>query len=106
MKQTIHHGLDKELARKATRKAFAAYKARFSEYKPEETWLTEDMAEIAFSVKGLTLKGAVEVKEEEIEAELNVPLVLRPFRKKALQVIEDEVRVWVEKARRGELDEG
>ena len=106
MKQTISHGLDKELARKATREAFASYKARFPEFSPQETWLTEDIAEISFSVKGLTLKGGLEVKEEEIEAELSVPLVLRPFRKKALQVIEDEVRMWVEKARRGELDEG
>jgi hypothetical protein len=32
-----------------------------------------------------------------------VPLVFRPFRGKALEIIEREARVWLEKAKKGEL---
>lgn len=104
MKQVIVHGLDKPLAKKATVKAFESYKERFAEFNPQDTWVTEDKADVSFSVKGVALKGGIEVREKEIELELTVPLLLRPFQKRALGVIEEEVREWVEKARKGELD--
>ena len=44
-----------------------------------------------------------ESKVYRTELELDVPLLLRPFRAKAIEVLEQEVRAWIEKAKRGEL---
>lgn len=104
-KQIIPHDLEVPLAKRATEHAFAAYKARFSEFNPTENWVSENRSEIAFSVKGLTLEGAIEIHPGEIHLELEVPFLLKPFRKKALSVIESEIEEWVAKAKAGELDE-
>lgn len=100
----IKHDLDLATARKATDEAFAAYAERFADYNPTAEWVSDERAEIGFSAKGIKLTGAVELKPREIHLELDVPLLFRPFRKKALQVIEDQIELWVDKAKRGELD--
>lgn len=105
MKKSIAHGLSKEMAKKATSKAFETYQARFPEYEPQATWVRDDKAEVSFSAKGLKLEGGVEIREQEIDLELNVPFLLKPFSKKAMSIIEEEVREWVEKAKKGELGE-
>ncbi len=104
-KQIIKHDLDVALAKRATEQAFAGYKARFAEFNPTENWVSENRSEIAFSVKGMTLDGAIEIHPGEIHLELDVPFLLKPFRKKALSVIEEEIQDWVAKAKAGELDE-
>ena len=35
--------------------------------------------------------------------ELDVPFLLRPFKKKAIDVIEQEIKKWVKKAENGEV---
>ena len=104
MKHKVHHGLSKDLARKATRKAFDAYKERFDKYNPDAEWLSDDEAKVSFSAKGVTLEGNVRIEPEDVELQLDVPFLLKPFKSKALAVIEDEITKWVEKARNGELD--
>lgn len=102
MKHSVPHDLSHALAREATHHALESYRARFSEYKPQGRWITEDKAEISFSVVGSTLKGLVEVLPDRVELELDVPLMFRPFRGKALQIIEDEIKEWIRKARAGQ----
>ena len=103
MKHTVPHDLDFDTARRVTEKAFAAYEARFPEYKPVMTWVTDQRAETSFTVKGVTLKGTFELVPHGIDMDLDVPFLLRPFKGKAIAVIEEEVRAWVGKAKRGEL---
>ena len=43
------------------------------------------------------------VQAHAIELELDVPLLFRPFRKKAISIIEAEVRAWIDRAKAGEL---
>lgn len=100
----IRHDLDVATAKKATEKAFAGYKERFASYQPTANWVSDNRAEIGFSAKGIKLSGAVEIREGEIGLELEVPLLFRPFRKKALEIIEGEIEEWVERAKAGELD--
>ena len=100
----VPHDLSFELAKKATEKAFDAYAARVAEYSPTATWTSERHADVSFRVKGVSLDGALEIKEQAIGMELDVPLLFRPFRKKALEIIEREVVEWIEKAKRGELE--
>ncbi|MEM1415845.1 MAG: polyhydroxyalkanoic acid system family protein [Myxococcota bacterium] len=100
----VPHDLSFELAKKATEKAFAAYAARFEEYAPTAEWTSERHADVSFTVKGMTLKGALDIKESAIGMELDVPFIFKPFRKKALEIIEREVVEWIAKAKNGELD--
>jgi hypothetical protein len=99
----IRHGLTHALAREATRLALETYRARFASYEPEGRWLDADHAQLSFRALGQTLEGAVRVEPEEIELELDVPLLFRPFQKRAMEVIEEEVRMWIERARSGQI---
>lgn len=104
MKHKIHHGLSKDLAQTAAHKAFESYKERFAQYNPTATWHDEDHAEVGFTAKGITLNGEVEITDHEIILDLDVPFILKPFKKKAVGVIEGEIQKWVDKAQKGELE--
>ena len=104
MKHTVEHGLSREQAKKATEKAFDAYKERFAKYNPDSSWVSDNEAKVSFSAKGVTLEGTVILHDEDIELEMDVPFLLKPFKSKAVSVIEDEITKWVEKAKQGELD--
>lgn len=104
-KHVIPHTLDPALARKVTDKAFETYAERFKEYSPTATWVTDTLSQISFQVKGLKLDGELELKPNAVELELKkVPLLLRPFKGRAIQVIDEEIRGWIAKANAGEID--
>lgn len=103
MKHTVNHGLGKEKAVEVCKKAFDSYKERFAKYNPTANWVSADKANIGFTAKGVSLKGDLEVKDDVIEMELDVPFLLKPFKGKALGVIEEEIQKWVGKAKAGEL---
>lgn len=103
MKHVVHHGLGFETARKVTDAAFASYQERFQQYHPQARWLDDRRAEITFKVKGISLAGSIEVDEKDIAMDLDVPFVLRPFKGKAIGLIEEEIQKWVAKAKKGEL---
>jgi hypothetical protein len=97
MKHTVSHDLGQERAKKVTESALATYSEKFAKYSPKTTWTSPSRAQIAFSVKGMNLSGAVEVKEKTIELDLDVPFLLRPFQGQALSVIEGEIKSWLAK---------
>jgi hypothetical protein len=103
MKHVIDHDLDTTTARKVADRAFAEYKARFPNYEPNAHWVSDTRADISFNAKGIHIKGAMEITEKTIAMELDVPFLFRPFQKKAIEVIDREVRVWLGKAREGKL---
>jgi len=101
----IPHDLDISLARLAAKKAAEAYGKRFAEYDYEAKWVSENRVELGFTVVGKRLEGAMTIKPDRLELELDVPLMLRPFRGKAIEIIEKEARSWLDKAKRGELSQ-
>ena len=103
MKHEVAHNLSIPLAKAVVDKAFDSYSERFAEYKPTLTWTEDRKAKAGFSVKGFSLKGGFEIGERTIEMELDVPFILRPFRKIALEAIEKEVAIWIGKAASGEI---
>jgi hypothetical protein len=104
MKHVIEHDLGVDLAVKACHAAIKSYSKKFAKYDPRATWKSDTHCVIKFRAKLVTLEGAVDVKEDRIEADLDVPLVFRVFRERALKLIEREVREWIAKAKAGELD--
>jgi len=104
MKHVMRHELSAELAKKAAIKAFESYGAKYAKYNPVLNWLDDDRATASFSAKGVTLSGEIALKPGAIELDFAVPLVLRMFKKRAVDVMERELRLWVDKAQAGELD--
>jgi hypothetical protein len=100
MKHEIAHDLDVNLAKEATVRAFEAYQKRFVDYHPQMHWTAERDARIEFTVK---LQGSIGILPRVIELDLEVPFLFRIFKGKALEVIEREVRIWLDKAKRGEI---
>ena len=103
MKHAVPHDLGIEKARTVADAAFARYKETLSQYNPRSNWVTDRRAEISFSVKGITLNGSVELQQSSIDLELDVPFLLRPFRGKALSVIEKNILKWIDKAKAGKI---
>ncbi len=103
MKHSVKHDLDQPTARLAADKAFEAYSQEFPEYKPTADWTSDTHCNVTFTVKGVTLKGSLDLEPSAIAMDLDVPLLFRPFKKIALSRVEEQVQLWVGKARRGEL---
>lgn len=103
MKHVINHSLDIPTAKKVTDRAFAEYSHRYPQYHPTFQWANDRRADVTFNAKGIKLKGAMEVAEGQITLDLDVPFLLRPFQKMAMEVIEREVKVWIGKAQSGEI---
>jgi Putative polyhydroxyalkanoic acid system protein (PHA_gran_rgn) len=103
MKHSVSHDLGKDMAKKATLAAFAAYRERFAKFNPTADWKTDDHADISFAAKGITLKGSLDVRPTSIDIDIDVPFLLRPFKSVAEDAIEREISQWVEKAKRGEI---
>jgi hypothetical protein len=103
MKHEIPHDLDVSLAKEAAARAFDAYQKRFASFQPRMQWTSEREARIEFNVKGMKLQGTIGIQPRTIDVDLDVPFLFRPFKSKAIEVIDREVKVWLDKAKRGEL---
>jgi hypothetical protein len=103
MRHTVSHDLGRAQAKKVAEAAWKSYCQRFANYNPTCDWLSEYAAKIGFKVKGVALKGELDVGDKDIGLDLDVPLLLRPFKGQALQVIEEEIRRWIAKSKAGEI---
>lgn len=102
-KHVIEHDLDLATARKVTDKAFETYAQRFKDYSPTATWVSDTKSNIGFQAKGIKLTGSLELKPRAVELELDVPMLLRPFKGRAIQIIDEEIRDWIGKAKAGQI---
>ena len=104
MKHSVRHDLDLTLACTAVKTALEGYAERFKDYSPRVHWRNDIQADIGFTAKGVKLDGSVEVNGSEILIDLKVPFLLKVFKGKAIQVIEKEIKIWIGKAKAGELE--
>ena len=103
MEHRVPHDLGREKAKEVAEAAFKSYQQKFAEYKPTANWVSDSRCEIAFSVKGKKLTGVMTVNPKDIGLDLDVPFIFRPFKGKAIGVIEREIEMWIGKARAGEI---
>jgi hypothetical protein len=103
MKHTIDTGLDTATSKKVIDKAMDAYKARFVDYSPRFDWTSGERGEFAFNAKGVKLHGNIVIREGKIDVDMHVPLLFRVFQGKAMDVVKEQVQLWVDKAKRGEI---
>ncbi len=98
MKKSFSHQLSPQQAREVARQAFDSYLQKLAEYQPGINWRDEDNGELRFKVLGKEVRGLISLLPGEILVEMQVPLLLKPFRKKALEVIGREIDKWVAQA--------
>lgn len=103
MEHRIEHDLSPELARKAVKGAVASYSEKLSQYSPTVAWQGEDQVDVGFKAKGISLSGTLKLVPNAVLVDMDVPFLLRPFKKTALDVIETQVKEWVRKAHAGEV---
>jgi hypothetical protein len=103
VKGSIKHDLTPEQLRLAVKKFAETYVQRYAEYNAETAWLSDDLVEVRFKVKGVRLAGQLQLRPKEIGLEMKVPLPFQLFKNRALRTIEDEVTPWLAKAKAGEL---
>ncbi len=105
MEYTIDHDLSPELAKKAAQKAADHYTKKWAKYNAETTWSGDDHAEITFHVKGVDVAATVDMRPGQVVIDMKkVPILLRPFKRMALEVVHKTMTKWIEKAKNGELD--
>jgi hypothetical protein len=103
MQKTITSNLDKARSKIAIEKAMEDYKARFAEYSPRYDWTTADSGEFSFNAKGVKLAGTITVRDNFVDVTMDVPFLFRIFQGKALEVIQEQVELWVERVRSGKV---
>ena len=104
MEYKVKHGLsDRAQVRTVVEKAYEAYKQRLANYNPSIKWVSDSAAEIAFSVKGMSMDTKFAIDDSELCITGKIPWLFKPFEKKILDVVGSEVDKWLDKARKGEL---
>jgi hypothetical protein len=103
MKHTIDTGLNVPDSKRAIEKAMDEYKARFAEYNPRFDWKTETSGEFGFKAKGVSLAGTISIRENKIDVDMDVPFLFKIFQGKAMDVIKEQVNVWVGRVKAGEV---
>jgi hypothetical protein len=104
LKHVIPHALkDRARARGVVTMALESYKERLTQYQPTLTWESEDHVRVEFEVLSRKLSATVTIDDENLSFESSLPLLLRPFEGKAIDVVEREVSKWLDKARAGEI---
>ncbi|WP_437598694.1 polyhydroxyalkanoic acid system family protein [Sorangium sp. So ce590] len=106
MKHTIEHDLNDGEAKVATERAIAQYRERYAEFEPFLVWRDEKRAELGFSVKGVKLKGSMELRPGAVDVDLDVPFLLRPFKGVAIAAIDKEVRHFIGEAHKERAERG
>lgn len=105
MQHIIEHDLSPELAKNAAEKAAEHYTKKWEKYDATTTWTTDTHAEITFHVKGISVAATVDMEPGRVIIDMGkVPLLLRPFKNMALDVVQRTMEKWIAKAKAGDLD--
>lgn len=103
MRHSVRHDLPDDLAKLTVERAMESYAERLAKYQPTIHWVSERELRVHFSVTGMSLEGAVYLEPGEIAIKIDVPLMLRMFRERAIRIVEEEIQTWIGRAKRGEL---
>lgn len=96
MKHIVRHDVDREKSVLIAKKAFEHYQNRYAKYSPTAKWPSPHRADISFTAKGMTFQGSMTFDDGSIEMELEVPFIFRPFKNRAVKVVEKEILKWLE----------
>lgn len=97
IRHTIKTDLDFDRSKFALTQASKVYASRYPQYSPEFEWVKDAMAKFVFNVKGFIIKGHILVQDSILGIEMDVPLLALAFKDQAINLIESEIKIWVDK---------
>ncbi len=103
MEHAIKHGLSHDQAKAAAKTAVDTYTQKLAKYSPKIAWQGDSKVSVAFTAKGMSMEGGLSIEPDRFVISADVPLLLRPFKSVALQVMETEAQKWIAKAKSGQL---
>jgi hypothetical protein len=92
----IPYPLGSSAARDRIEQAFEHYRVRFAALDPTLTWETVEEGRVDVTLFGRRVVVRVAVGPQAIELEAEVPVWLRPFQARAVEVLEREARRWLD----------
>ena len=103
MQHAIKHGLTHDQAKATVRSAIESYSQKLAKYSGKVVWQGDSKVTIAVSAKGVNLEGSLSIEPDRYVVDVDIPFLLRPFRSRAMQVVEAETQTWIAKAKAGQL---
>ena len=91
----LEHGLTQGQAKQAAQLALEHYLERYGSRGLSARWVSDLRAEIEVSVKGASVRASVDVLPAVLRIEVEVPLLLRPFKAVTVAKVESEARRWI-----------
>ena len=53
--------------------------------------------------QGVQVDGKIDLEPGQIVMDLDVPFLLKPFKKQAIEIVEGQIQKWIQKAKSGEI---
>jgi hypothetical protein len=103
MEHAIKHGLSHDQAKAAAKSAVDAYSKKLAKYSPTIAWQGDTKLSVAFTAKGIGLKGELSIEPDRYVISMDVPFLMRPLKSVAMPIIEREAQGWIAKAKSGQL---
>lgn len=103
MEHAIKHGLSHDQAKATAKSAIDAYSQKLAKYSPKVAWQGDTKVSIAFTAKGISMEGGLSIEPDRFVISADIPFLMRPFKSKAVEVVEREAHNWIAKAKAGQL---
>lgn len=101
MKHRFSHGSDPETVARAAKQAFSHYAALYPRYQLGLDWKNDASAVFNIEIKGMRVRGDLDIGASDVEVDLALPFLFRPFARRATDIVEREARAWIAKATTG-----
>lgn len=103
MIKSFPHTLGSDQAKIAVDNIFAHYALQFPQHVPTLSWITECKANISFRASLTTLTGTLEIRSTNIDFDIKIPFLLRPFQHQFFNTIAQELSIWTKKIEAGDV---
>ncbi|MEM9693332.1 MAG: polyhydroxyalkanoic acid system family protein [Myxococcota bacterium] len=95
MRYTVEHELPLADVRARAELAFAAYRVRYGRLKPEFAWQSEHRATARCRLRGIEVRGELELEPGSIVVSVALPGLLRRLEGRAASLLGRETEAWL-----------
>ena len=94
---SMRHALTDDAIRALVVEAFSTYRQRYARLGPVLRWHEDGSAEVAVTLRGVGLRGRLQLRDGEVQVSVPLPRLLRPLEGRARALIDRELSRWTER---------